>query len=321
MTENLSLLLHLFYIFSVSILTLSLTGWLLSRLFFNWVQQFNIKSRIFLLRSFGAMPIVGAMIICTMVSIPALNHSSILPLDHCHSSIDCVGETATHMVTVSEFAVICLMLMVFLNALFYAIKQWWRANNMLNSIAFVSRKIDGSNIHLMETTTPLAFSVGMLKPKSVLSTGLMTQLTSKQLKIVCNHEEIHTQHRDSLFKWALKLVSLFHLPKVKRTLLNEHASALEFRADQEVSNTVNSNIAVAETIIKVQRIMGSSVEKESICQFLGSALEQRIQFLLSTSPDRPLTNKTIAWFTVTLIIFASLGAAPLHNAVEMFLSR
>ena len=320
MTENLSMLLHLFYIFSVAAFMLSLTAWAFSGLFFEWVQKFNPKSAIFLLRSFGVMPIIGAMIIGMMVSIPALNHSSILPIDHCHSSIDCVGETVTHMLTFSELSVISLMLLVFFNAVLQALKQWWRANNLLNSIKLVSRRKKDLNIHLIETEKPLAFSVGMLEPVSVISSGLMNQLTSKQLNIVCRHETIHAQYKDSLFKWALKLVSLFHVPKVKRALVEAHASALEFRVDQDVAKTVKSNIDVAETLIKVQRIMGSAPETEALCQFLGTEIEQRIHFLLTTKPCHRLTSKTIAWFTLILIICALLGSVPLHNAVELLLT-
>ena len=213
------------------------------------------------------------------------------------------------------------MLLVFFNAVFQALKQWLRANKLLNSIELVSLKRSELNSHLMETEKPLAFSVGMLKPVSVISSGLMNQLTTKQLSIVCRHEAIHAHYKDSLFKWALKLVSFFHVPKVKRALLNAHASALEFRADQDVAKTVKSNIDVAETLIKVQRIMGSTSETESLCQFLGTEIEQRIHFLLSTNPCLHLTNKAIFRFALTLIICTLLGSVPLHNAVEILITQ
>ena len=321
MTENLSLLLHLFYIFSVAALMLSITAWAFSDIFFRWIQKFNPKSKIFLLRSFGVMPIIGAMIIGVMVSIPALNHNSLLPIEHCHSSIDCVVEVATHMITFSEFSVISLMLLVFFNAAFQALKQCLRSKKILNNIELVSIKKDDLNIHLLETKKPLAFSVGMLKPISVISSGLINQLNSKQLHIICRHEAIHVQYKDSAFKWALKLVSLFHFPVVKRTLLKAHASALEFRADQEVAKAVKSKVMVAETILKIQRIMGSTTEKEALCQFLGSEIEQRIHFLLSTNQCHHLTNKTIVRFALTIIICSLLGSVPLHNAVEILLTQ
>ena len=321
MTENLSLLLHLFYIFSVAALMLSITAWTFSDLFFRWIQKFNPKSKIFLLRSFGVMPIIGALIIGVMVSIPALNHNSLLPVEHCHSSIDCVGEAATHMITFSEISVISLMLLVFFNAAIQAIKQLLRSKKILNSIELVSIKKDDLNIHLLETKKPLAFSVGMLKPISVISSGLINQLNSKQLQIICRHEAIHVQYKDSAFKWALKLVSLFHFPMVKQTLLAAHASALEFRADQEVAKAVKSKVMVAETILKIQGIMGSTTEKEALCQFLGSEIEQRIHFLLSTDSFHHLTNRTILRFGLTIIICSLLGSVPLHNAVEILLTQ
>ena len=321
MTENLSLLLHLFYIFSVAALMLSITAWTFSDLFFRWIQKFNPKSKIFLLRSFGVMPIIGALIIGVMVSIPALNHNSLLPVEHCHSSIDCVGEAATHMITFSEISVISLMLLVFFNAAIQAIKQWLRSKKILNSIELVSIKKDDLNIHLLETKKPLAFSVGMLKPISVISSGLINQLNSKQLQVICRHEAIHVQYKDSAFKWALKLVSFFHFPMVKQTLLAAHASALEFRADQEVAKAVKSKVMVAETILKIQGIMGSTTEKEALCQFLGSEIEQRIHFLLSTDSFHHLTNRTILRFGLTIIICSLLGSVPLHNAVEILLTQ
>ena len=53
----------------------------------------------------------------------------------------------------------------------------------------------------------------------------------------------------------------FHYPNVKRIILKEHAS-LELRADQQVARSTRCNIAVAETIVKVQRLM-SPIKSEA----------------------------------------------------------
>lgn len=320
MSESLSLLLHLLYIISVTALILGGLCWLVNPFVIKWVTKFNPQSRLILLRSFGALPLTGALVIGAMISIPALSHSSTLPIDHCHGSSGCMGSPAPHMITINELAIVGATLCLFLWAFLAALMQWWRSQKLLERIEATSHSMLTSNIQLIETDLPLAFSLGIFRPSAVLSTGLVNSLSSQQLHIVCTHEGVHAQFRDGLYKWLLRFMCTFHYPNVKRIILKEHALSLELRADQQVARSTRCNIAVAETIVKVQRLMSPIKSEAPLCQFLGSELEQRVHYLLAQAPGSSLPRYSLLLSIMFFLIFSVCGSVPIHNGIEALIT-
>ncbi|AWY00539.1 hypothetical protein A8139_11475 [Marinomonas primoryensis] len=319
--ENLSLILHLLYIISITTLILGALCWLINPFFIKWVTKFNPQSRLILLRSFGSIPLVGALVIGAMISIPALSHSSALPIDHCHVSTNCMGPPASHMVTISELAVIGAALCIFCWASLIAFMQWRRSRTLLERLDATSCSMLSPNVQLIETELPLAFSLGIFRPNAVLSTGLVNNLSSEQLHIVCTHEEVHAQYRDSFYKWILRFMCTFHYPSVKRGILQEHALSLELRVDQQVARSTQCNVAVAEAIVKVQRLMSPIKNEGPLCQFLGTELELRVHYLLEQTTDSVLPKHTLLLSIILVLIFSVCGSLPLHNTVEALITR
>ena len=320
MLSNLSLMAHFLYIVSVATLLLSALSYLICPFIVNWIQQFNPQSRLILLRGFGALPLIGALVLGLMVSIPSLSHSSTLPIDHCHGASDCFIPQAAHMATHGELVVISIFCSLLLWAVMAFLAHWRRSSELLERFDLALHSRLESSIQLIETKLPLAFSLGMLKPRIVISTGLVNRLSAQQLSIVRAHELIHVRYKDGLYKWILLFVGSFHWPSVKRIILDEHAVALELRADQQVARS-QSNIAVAETIVAVQRLMCASRMDESICQFLGSKLEQRIHYLLSKAPDKALPKRFLLSAVMCSLFLSIAGSVPLHNAIEALLIK
>ncbi len=319
--ESLSLMLHLLYIISITTLILGALCWLINPFFIKWVTKFNPQSRLILLRSFGSLPLVGALVIGAMISIPALNHSSALPIDHCHVSTNCMGPPAPHMVTISELAIISAALCLFCWATLIAFMQWRRSRTLLERLDATSCSMLTSNVQLIETERPLAFSLGIFRPTGVLSTGLVNNLSSQQLHIVCTHEKVHAHYRDGFYKWMLRFMCTFHCPNVKRGILQEHALSLELRADQQVARSTQCNVAVAEAIVKVQRLMSPIKNEGPLCQFLGTELEQRVHYLLAPTADNTLPRHTLLLSIIFVLILSVCGSVPLHNTVEALITR
>jgi beta-lactamase regulating signal transducer with metallopeptidase domain len=164
--------------------------------------------------------------------------------------------------------------------------------------------------------------LGIFKSIVVLSTGLARVLTPQQLNIICIHEQTHVRHHDNEHKWALRLLCVFHLPHVKHALLFEHALALEIRADQQVAHHIQDPIAVAvaETIVAMQRLIRPLNTNEPLCQFIGSALERRVQYLLAQSPGRGLPKYSVTLCLLAIILAMTCGSIPLHNALEALIT-
>ena len=319
MNANMSLVMHSLFLVSVATLGFSVASALIARAFLRWSNRFNPRSRLFLLRLFAAWPLLGGLAIGVMVSLPSIYHASKLPFDHCHNPGGCVMQPVSHMLSIGEFTLFIVLMGLLFWATINALLQWRRAHALADSIETTTHATLAPGIHVVEATQPLAFSVGLFKPVAALSTELVRLLTPQQLDIVCNHEQVHLHHYDNGYKWALRLLCAFHWPQVKRAVLSEHAVTLELRADQHVAQHTEDPIAVAETIVVMQRLIKPLKTSEPVCQFVGSSLERRVQYLLAQSPSRNLPKYSAALCLITAIVVITSGAVPLHNALETLL--
>ena len=316
MNANISLVMHFLLIVSVLTLGLGVACALTVRLFLRWSSQFEPHSRILLLRFFTALPLSGGLSLGIMVSLPSLGHVSKLPLDHCHNPGGCFLQPVSHMLNVGELAMIMGLLALIAWATLGAFLQWYRAYALVRQIDAVSHTILAPRVRLIETTQPLAFSLGLFNSIAVLSTELVRALTPQQLDIVCAHEQAHLRYHDTGYQWAMRLLCMFHFPHARHGLLAEHALAMELHADQQVAEHLQNPIAVAETIVAMQRLMKPLNTLVPLCQFIGSALERRVENLLAQSPGRHLPKYSVVVGLLTVIVVMTIGAVPLHNALE-----
>lgn len=320
MNANISLVMHFLFIISAATLGLGVLCALISQPFLQWSNRFEPRSRLLLLRLFAAWPLFGGLAIGIMVSLPSLSHVSKLPLDHCHNHGGCMMQPISHMLTTGELVMITVLLGLLASATLKAFLQWHRSHVLTKEIDTASHATLASGVRLIETTLPLAFSLGIFKSIAVLSTGLVRILTPQQLDIISVHEQMHVRYLDNGYKWALRLLCVFHLPHVKHALLSEHALAMEIRADQQVAHHIQDPIAVAETIVAMQRFMKPVNANAPLCQFIGSALERRVQYLLAQSPGCSLPKYSVALGLLAVILAMTSGSIPLHNALEALIT-
>ena len=320
MNANISLVMHFLHIVSVFTLSFCVLCALITHPFLRWSNRFEPKSRLLLLRLFASWPLLSGLAIGVMVSLPSLSHVSKLPLDHCHNLGGCMMQPISHMLTTGELVMITVLLAILASATLNAFLQWHRLHLLTKQIDTASHTTLASGARLIETTLPMAFSLGIFKSIAVLSTGLVRVLTPQQLDIICIHEQTHVRHHDNEYKWALRLLCVFHLPHVKHALLSEHALAMEIRADQQVARHIQDPIAVAETIVAMQRLMKPLNINAPLCQFIGSALERRVQYLLAQSPGCGLPKYSVALCLLAVILAMTCGSIPLHNALEALIT-
>lgn len=320
MDADMSLVMHFLFIVSVFTLGLGVICALIAHPFLQWSDRFAPSSRLFLLRLFAGWPLLGGLVIGIMVSLPSLRHASRLPLDHCHNPGGCVLQPGSHMLTIAEFSFFIVLLGLLSWAVINALLQWRRARVLAEQIDIASHATLAPGVRLIESTLPLAFSAGLFKSVAVMSTGLVRILTPQQLDIICVHEQMHVRHHDNGYKWVLRLLCVFHFPHVKNALLSEHAITLELRADQQVAHHVQDPVAVAETILAMQRLMKPLNTNASLCQFAGTALERRVRYLLAQLPDSGLPKYTMALCLSAAIIVVAGCSAPLHGALEALIN-
>lgn len=311
---------HFLCIVSIVTIGLAATCALVTQPFLRWSNQFEPGSRLILLRLFAAWPLVGGFAVGLMISLPSLSHASKLPLDHCHNVGGCLGQPLSHMVTGGEIAIISALLGLLAWAAIRGFFQWRRACRLAVQIDSTSHEILAPGVRLIESAHPFAFSLGVSKEIAVMSTALVRALSPKQLDIVCAHEQMHLRHHDNWYKWILHMLCVVHFPHVKKVLLGEHAVAMELRADQNVAHQIQDPVAVAETIVAVQRLMKPFDTSEPLCQFMGSVLERRVNNLIALTSARRLPKYSVALFVLTAIVIFVSASTPLHDAIESLIT-
>lgn len=112
----------------------------------------------------------------------------------------------------------------------------------------------GDDVGLVESDEPLAFAVGLSRPRVLVSTSLLKQISSRSLVAILAHERAHASRRDTL-RAALDRVVATVLPARSRAaLLREADLAREQLCDAVASQHVGDRRRVARALIEVVRL-------------------------------------------------------------------
>jgi Zn-dependent protease with chaperone function len=104
-----------------------------------------------------------------------------------------------------------------------------------------SMLVHGSEVFVVPTSRPLAFCLGLLRPRIYLSEGLLGDLSASELLSVVAHERHHARRRDPLRAVLAKATAqaLWFVPTVK-TAASAQATIAELAADQFAIRTAGA---------------------------------------------------------------------------------
>ena len=122
------------------------------------------------------------------------------------------------------------------------------------------------DIYVIPADDLLAFNVGFLRPKIVISKGV-EMLPEEERSLVLKHEYIHVRQRDNL-----KLL-LFHL------LLPDREDLEDFKAHLEIKNDSQLLKSYGEKVI-LRTILRFSTSSHAHATGITSSLSRRVSFLL-----------------------------------------
>lgn len=109
-------------------------------------------------------------------------------------------------------------------------------------------------ICMTASSLPEAATVGLLRPRIVISRGMIDSLPAAGLSAVVEHEDAHRCGYDNLIVATAKSVSLtlFYLPG-PRMALRRLRSSLEIAADRRAATAIGSPLAVASALAGIAR--------------------------------------------------------------------
>jgi hypothetical protein len=176
-----------------------------------------------------------------------------------------------------------------------------------------------AGVERLASDAPISCTLGALRPRIVVSDGLVRALCPASLAIVIEHERAHARRRDTLRALLARALSRFHLPGVRRALLAELALASERACDEAAAAHAGDRLLVAETLLSVERLARGWPRAGALAAPVGeSAVPRRIESLLAEPQPRPPRGRTLLYAGAAVATAISL-VEPLHHAVEHLL--
>ena len=286
-------------------------------------------------------PVTRARVILGMLGVPIgigvlLSVCALLPSlmpwlgmsgDHCHVH----GNHHPHLClqhpplgTDSLLAWI-ILLMLAMAVVWYALRgvrdSLWR-RRFIETINKLSCGDSKGNIRWINWQLPLAFTSGILYSRIIYgSTSLVKHLSARQLEVVLAHECAHRERQHNLWRFVAGAISIFHLPTLRRILLNELELAFEQICDEIAASCVGSRVQVAETIVKVEKQFTNTdtTSPLGMTAFRGSNVIDRVESLLTPPASSITTFKILTFPALVLLVVTVIFAVPLHHFTETLL--
>lgn len=137
-----------------------------------------------------------------------------------------------------------------------------------------------NGVILVENERPLAFCLGLLRPRVYLSTAAAALFDARALDAVVAHERHHAARRDPLRFAAARVVAdaLFYLPGL-RELVRRHEELAELSADESAVAPPGGRAALADAILALDDAAGGTVEPDRVLHLLGESPAWRFPLL------------------------------------------
>jgi BlaR1 peptidase M56 len=154
---------------------------------------------------------------------------------------------------------------------------------------------------------PAAATIGILRPRVVLSSSLRERLDFRSLDAALAHEQAHARHRDPLRIWMAQIATDLQWPNpVAARRFDAWKIALELARDEEARADGVRGEDLADALITAVRLGGArAAAVEAPLTGPERTLIERIDRLLSPLREGPSVSRQL----LPIALFAALAAA------------
>lgn len=167
---------------------------------------------------------------------------------------------------------------------------------------------------LLEHPSPIAFTLGLWRPRIFLSSGLLTKMEKPAQEVILSHEQAHARRGDNLRLLAARLGTVCFPRHNRRQLLAQLSLWQEQCCDRVAASHCGDRLLVADSLLRMARI-SRQMTGIALSGFSGTATEQRVKALLEP-PVSPLPRRAWLPLLLSLPILALIGVTPLHYLLE-----
>jgi beta-lactamase regulating signal transducer with metallopeptidase domain len=275
----------------------------------------------------AALPAASAVVLLFAATLPSLVALVAPALDHCPVHDDGHAHLCfVHLpkVGIHTGLLLCLVFLVSYAALraVFAASSVVRAVRVVAALARTGEQRRDLGITIVETSQPVCFAAGLLRPRVLLSRGLFNALSPEERAVVLAHERAHVRRRDALVGSVVRALAVVHLPWVGRWLVHELEVAAEQACDEEAARFVTDRVSVAAAILMVERAAQHAAARELApvaVAFGARAVERRVEALLG-EPEPPRSLRPLAISIGVGLVSVLVLADELHHLTESVLS-
>jgi Zn-dependent protease with chaperone function len=305
----------------------SLLSAAVARAFGRHVMRWEPVTRHRALLLLAALPILAAAALMLSATLPSLLSLELPGFDHCTLHHDshphlCFVHLPSMGVNAGALFVLLVLLGYGVLRASLAAARVGRALRVLRGLGLSGEARRDLGVTIIETSQPLCLTAGLLRPRVLLSRGLLGTLSDEERAIVLAHERAHVRRRDALVATLVRVLATVHVSSVARWLVREIDIAAEQACDEEAGRAVDDRLAVASAILAVERATHHSAMAQLApvaVAFGQRAAERRVEALLADPvPPRSLLALTLLAGAVALALLSQSGE--LHHLIESLLS-
>lgn len=195
---------------------------------------------------FGFSPVIGGLIVDT----------------HCHEGIGCVAHVPALHTRALYAGVLAAGVAAAAGAWVWPLAgRLRRSLQLAGALSSLSEHVERRRYEVIRNSEPFAYCVGLVRPRIVVSDGLLARLSASELESVLQHEEAHAARRDNLRRW-LAAAALAPLPRRMRgPLLHDLAVASEQACDLEAARATS-----VATVLDALRALSSPEQAQGVAR-------------------------------------------------------
>lgn len=130
--------------------------------------------------------------------------------------------------------------------------------------------------------TPMAITMGLVRPKIIFTTGLINLLTHDELKAVIAHEQYHKVHRDPLKIFLLSLSSsmIWYIP-IQKWFHQKYSVIQEVLADEFAMKQQETSVNLGSALLKMLKVVRQEKMPFTYASFADTSVNYRIEYILN----------------------------------------
>jgi len=274
------------------------------------------------LRALGIAPVGLAVLGVFLCFAPKLFGSALSRADHCFLHADghahfCLNHPPQVNLSAESWAGLALLVAIVAVVVVVQVWRFRRSARILNQLASTARFDARRGAWLVDSELPIAISVGVLRPRTLLSSGLLQMIPTRLVDAIVAHELAHERRRDGLWKPATELLSFGHLPGTRRALMGDLELACEQACDEEAGDALGDRTRVAEALIAMERVRQNMESLGPAALAFGAyGVPARVESLVSDSPGRRWSQRVTLGLLAVGLATAAAAADPLHHLTE-----